>query len=524
MIDPPPQAQIYRREREERRVKPRFSSALSSFSAVKREALALAGLVILLNLFRLDTYPRPGFDEGWFLQVPKNLVLYGRYATLSSEGFRPDDTVVSSAPTLYAPIALSFRLFGVGLIQARLVMLLYLAGLAVVFHLLARQLYGLPVALAADFLLFTRIDGDVFTSTLFLGRQALGEVPALFFFLLGALFWTADGGRRPAIRRLPSLTLSGLCFGLAMITKSQFALIVPAVLVVTGLITTVYYRQPLRLALAPLVVAIGVTAAWFGILRLILGGEEFARLLAAVNAAAGPQVRALAFAGLRRGLTFLAASSFAVLGLPALLYTLLGHLKREQAGAGQALLPVFIIVWLAWYLLASVGWTRYAYPALAVSFILVARLLYDLAGGFGLSSLRRAGATLILCSSLLTLGPVLKGVLWTQDTSAQQMAAYIDASVDAGEVIETWEWEVVFLARHPRFHLPPTEMVNGEIARVFLDAPPPSQPYDFAPYQPAYLLVGPFAKWTGPYNAFLAERGERIVSFGEYDLYDLSGG
>ena len=34
---------------------------------------------------------------------------------------RPDDTVVSSAPTLYAPIALSFRLFGVGLIQARLV-------------------------------------------------------------------------------------------------------------------------------------------------------------------------------------------------------------------------------------------------------------------------------------------------------------------------------------------------------------------------------------------------------------------
>jgi hypothetical protein len=175
--------------------------------------------------------------------------------------------------------------------------------------------------------------------------------------------------------------------------------------------------------------------------------------------------------------------------------------------------------------LASVGWTRYAYPALAVSFILAAKLLYDLVGGFGFSSLRRAGVTLILMSSLLTLGPVIKGMVGGQDVGAQQMAAYLDANVAPGAVIETWEWEVVFLANNPRFHLPPTERVNDEIARVFLDALPSSEPYDFQQYQPAYLLVGPFAKWTGPYDAFLTDaqrRGARVASFGEYDLYDLS--
>ena len=37
--------------------------------------LLLLGIALMLATYRLDAYPKPWFDEGWWLQLPKNLVL-----------------------------------------------------------------------------------------------------------------------------------------------------------------------------------------------------------------------------------------------------------------------------------------------------------------------------------------------------------------------------------------------------------------------------------------------------------------
>ncbi|MFN3762806.1 MAG: glycosyl transferase, partial [Anaerolineae bacterium] len=88
-------------------------------------ALAVA-VVLFLALYHLRDYPLTWFDEGSHLHVPKTLVRFGVYADYSSEGFRYYGPTIGVGPTVMLPIAAAFKLFGIGLLQARLVMVLYL--------------------------------------------------------------------------------------------------------------------------------------------------------------------------------------------------------------------------------------------------------------------------------------------------------------------------------------------------------------------------------------------------------------
>ncbi len=81
--------------------------------------LLLFLLALVLSVYQLEYYPQTWFDEGWYLQIPKNLVQHGVYAPLSSEGYRPYDTIVSVSPVFYLPMAAAFKMWGVGLWQAR---------------------------------------------------------------------------------------------------------------------------------------------------------------------------------------------------------------------------------------------------------------------------------------------------------------------------------------------------------------------------------------------------------------------
>ena len=93
-----------------------------------------------------------------------------------------------SGPTLIVPLALVFKLFGVGLIQARALALL-IAGITLgVYGLLARRLVGSTAAVVA---LVTLLAGNpaLYTSFAMLARQALGEVAALGLCLYGVWLW-----------------------------------------------------------------------------------------------------------------------------------------------------------------------------------------------------------------------------------------------------------------------------------------------------------------------------------------------
>ncbi|PJF45977.1 MAG: glycosyl transferase, partial [Candidatus Thermofonsia Clade 3 bacterium] len=120
----------------------------------KRLAVAVAALLILfLFFYNLTDYPKTWFDEGSHLHVPKALVTMGVYADYSSEGLRHYGPTIGVGPTVMLPIAAAFHFFGIGLLQARLVMVLYLAAATLWMFLLARHLLGLRSALVATALL-----------------------------------------------------------------------------------------------------------------------------------------------------------------------------------------------------------------------------------------------------------------------------------------------------------------------------------------------------------------------------------
>jgi 4-amino-4-deoxy-L-arabinose transferase-like glycosyltransferase len=500
--------------------------------------LLLFLLAFALSTYNLEYYPKTWFDEGWWLQIPRNLVQYGQYATLSSEGFRYYDTVVGTSPAFYLPIAVAFKIWGVGLLQARLVMVAFFLATCLLVYAVTRQLYGSRSALIALALFILVKPDDNFTSALLLGRQAMGEIPALCFLMAAAYFWIKSFDRWTN----GSLVVSGIFLGLAMTTKAQFMLIVFPTLAVLAAIDRLYYKQRrYRHFLLPLTTSLGVVLLQYLFLLFVLGMENFSKYLSEFSAASGPQVRVLfSPAAVLAGLKFFLRSDYFIWVAPGLAYTFLLCAQRQPENIKPCFVWVFVGGWLIWFLVASIGWARYTFPALAASYILVAKLLDDLAGtvqlplkrgvwralaGEELVPIARAAGVLLIVIMLLlnSSKDVVQGIFATPDRSAQQFAAYLDTHVGKSEIIETWEWEIPFLTQGLDFHHPPTALLNSLIAHQYLGSPYDAKAYNFQQYGPTYIVVGPFAKWTILYPPdFLGQECTLAQSFGEYDLYRIN--
>lgn len=494
----------------------RLLHRLINWEAVLVALLGAAALA--LGLFRLTAYPAPWFDEGWYLQIARNLAHYGQYATLSSEGFRYDDTALAVAPTLYLPIALVFRLAGVGLLQARLVMAVGLLAAVAAFYLTARSAHGFPIAAAATYLFLLQMEDDPFTSTVYMGRQVMAEVPALLFFLFGSLFFFR--------LRKPDKIISGLFFGLAMVTKLQMLFFIPPALLFTALAARVFWRRSLwRPALTSLACSLGVLLLWYGILRLVVGPENFIALLRGLSAASSPQVRVFSLARLGESARFLLRSHFLLFGLPGLVYGLVTAIRRSHEEIPALFLGLFVLAGLAWYVLASIGWPRYTYPFLAVGNIFTARLLHDIGDRFArpLRNVRALAVLLILLIlPLAQFRLIARDLLSPPDSGFAPFTHYIQTQVPPGQVIETWEWEVTFIDEAHRYHLPPTSLLNQLIAHVYFGASYTSEAYDFQEANPDYVIVGRFARWTNLYpQEFLEQDCRLVVTMGEYQLFEV---
>ena len=153
--------------------------------------LAWILFVLFLALYNLDGFPTTWFDEGSHLHVPKTLVQQGAYADISSEGLRYFGPTTGVGPTVMLPVAAAFGLGGIGLLPARLVTAAYLLAAIALVTAVARRQYCRSTAWLASALIVTVPAVDL----IYLGRQVLGEVPALAFFMLGFLLWRDAVGR-----------------------------------------------------------------------------------------------------------------------------------------------------------------------------------------------------------------------------------------------------------------------------------------------------------------------------------------
>ena len=504
-------------------------SNLSIGIAWQRAAMVVAvAIFVFLAVFNLTSFPTTWFDEGSHLHVPKTLVRLGAYADYSSEGFRYYGPTIGVGPTVMLPIAAAFRLFGIGLLQARMVMVIYLLATVYVFYRLADVLGGQRLAWVATALLVTSRGVALLEN----GRQVLGEVPGLFFLVAGLALWFA-AWEKASWKRLASV---GLLVGLAVVTKYQYLLILVPTLGLAWLANLIYYRTtPQRVFIVPGLVAGVCFALWQVYMILYLGPATASENLAALRTATAGAAMVFSPALMKRGLEqLLSLKVYLFLLLPALVYGFTRILPRRRDAQQWGILFALIVVNFVWYVVASISWLRYAFLGLAVSSLFVARFVYDLTNGFQLElaawrqggavawkpALRLALLAWLAVTLVVPLGQTARQIILPGANTPAMMAAYLDAHIPRGALIETWEPEMGFLTDH-NYHFPPALLLNKAVGYIWLNGTPPAQSYDFVQTQhPAYVLVGAFARWVNLYPMdVLTARYQLITRIGGYELY-----
>ena len=165
----------------------------------------LGALALFFAFRELGTFPDAWTDDGLFMIVAKEIAAGNGYALPVLDELWSTPYILAVGPTLILPIAV-----------ARIPMVMYLLATCVLFYIFTRRVAGTSAARWGLALLITL---STFINT---GKPVLGEIPAYFFILVGFIAWQkADKSRKFTI-------ITGLAFGLSVVTKLTYGLIYPA--------------------------------------------------------------------------------------------------------------------------------------------------------------------------------------------------------------------------------------------------------------------------------------------------------
>ncbi|GIV96209.1 MAG: glycosyl transferase [Herpetosiphonaceae bacterium] len=491
-------------------------------------SILLVLMLLAVGLYRLDA-GELSWDEGWTLSVARTWVEHGYYARLR-EG-QPAPRGLDAAFTVTAPVALSFRLFGVGIWQGRLPGVLFTIGALVLMVILTRMLYTSRIAYATiAVLLLLSIHPQ--TNALLLGRQVLGEMPMFFYLLAGyVLFLLA------LQRSIVFLPLAVLVWGAALLTKAQLPPFWTLALVVPLCVACLNRKWRLAVMFAVAIIGARLTSQWLYQLQLLILED---RILLPAPVSGLYEVLAWVPRAFNR---IFALQMALICGIPTavgLCYEAARWLrKRSRLGtqAEQELIRLSLLMfagsWFTWFLLLSVGVPRYLFPAMFVGSIFVAKLLDTLTCGFDpTGTFRRSArpltrngagalfALLLLAMTLpLTLLTLIRSYTAPPDIAPLQTAAYFNDHTMPDTLIETYESELHFLLNRP-YHYPP-DQIHIELNRRGLLGQDVPIDYDPLLADPDYLVVGRFAAGNGLYDEVLKTGSFRLIeTFGRYQIYE----
>jgi 4-amino-4-deoxy-L-arabinose transferase-like glycosyltransferase len=499
--------------------------------------IRIVGLVLvllfaaLLLTFNLRGWPPTWYDEGITLQVAKNLALSNKYGIQSSDGFREFDPVISTGPTVTLPIALLFKLGGLDLLWGRLVIVIYALLLTALFFTISDSIFDTNTAIVASLFLITLTASfdDISGSFIALARMVMGEVPALLFSLAGVLFWF----RGIETNKKMLLAGAGLCFGLAFLTKQQHYLMLPAIITIFLIDRVTHHRLRISHIGIPIAVSLVCVFIWYAVQALIVDTGTLGNT--GIMDRLGTHITIFSPELIVRSIRTLLGSGILIWGLPGLIYG--AYLSKDESITDfkRMSLITICVVWLIWFVFGSIGWIRYAFPAIMILMIFIAKLLVDLSNKFeffrwlfhkearrefeGIRVVQSLSVTLaILFMILVPVNARIKDLVTTKDISASEFARFIDENISQEAIIETFEPEIAFFSRNT-FHQPPFEVDGASIRHVQFGEPYPDGFYDLKSYNLDYLVLGPHAKWTRVYSRFLQNTDYELVhSTGEYDL------
>ena len=491
-------------------------------------------LLAAMLLIKPVEAPRVWFDEGINLSVARNWSETGFYGQFKSGRPVAPDLLSTGLPVIF-PIALSFRLLGVGAWQGRLPGALFAVLALGLSYYLGRRLYNQKIGMAtlAVQLLFSAT--NLFLHPVLLGRQALGELPALAYLLAGYACLSGMS-RRPRLL----LPLGAIFWGLGVASKPQFLpFFVVSLLFPLLLLALRRDRRWLLLALS-----LGGALCTFAVVSwlpsLFNAGQLQAGSQAQSTIMTHVRTQLYLFLVLDAGLRLSKLKQLLQIAPPALFglaYAAWRCITRHDPVDDRALVRIalwmLVVSWLLWWVALSIGWLRYLFPALFLSGIFVAALLHDLTHGFSLPTRSdrsrpwvwvRWAAGVAIAMGLLwqAVPPTLHTIKDTygreSDDSLFGLVRYLNAQTPPGSRIETFDIELFFLLNRP-YHYPPTE-IQDQLNRRFFLGKDVQIDYDPLAADPDYLVVGRQAKMWRLYDPALKSGCfVPVLKFGTYDLY-----
>lgn len=500
--------------------------------------LIVAGLLFLIvfgsGLVHLESFPPLWFDEGWTVCVARTWVERGHYGCLLLG--EPAAPALSAHFPMVASVAVSFKLFGIGIWQARVVGLLYTFGAFLLLYVVARRMYNRPVAIAALMLLIL-VPLKWSIHPLFIGRQVLGEMPMLCFLMAGyACVLRTEDQRRWIVAAI-------VCWSIAWMTKGQVAPFFIASLAGTAVLAG--FRRDWSTARR---LALFLGGSWVGYRLLVVTKD----LLLAGHTMPHPPVNGMAEAialvfvpSIRlETMRYMVASwPEYTIGLGYAAWCLWRSDSYRRRPIEQTVCTMLLLLaasWLAWFTLLCAGEARYALPGLFIAAPFTAALFYNLTRGYDATFVRDALSTLVRTRHLTNDG--MKAVVavallivmgWVvvqeryafrareDDRDLFELITYLHTETAKTDLIETYDSELFLFLNRRYTYAPPQALVE-----VILHDQDPRKPVTYDPLQakPDYMVVGEYGRWAGFYKPLINQGRVRLVeTIGRYQIYEPSG-
>ncbi len=311
-------------------------------------------MLLFFGTWRLPKSPATWFDEGINLGIAKSLVSHGIYSLEVGPGefVETRQFLITSNYPVLLPVAFSLKLFGFNLTAARLPMIFFLIAFVLAAYFLVKKIYSKEAAIMSIALIvsFTPFYGN--------GKDVLGEIPGLFYFLCALILLLREFD-------LKKIFFAGLFAGLSAATKPFFLIALAAILV--GEI--IRHRNIKRIATLTLG---GILPIIFW-LYTILPAFSLAGMKSTVfyysNSYASANLVQLIFQNFMRFFTESTPVHFLVLFLVSAAFIFWKKRKGEDIKEIEIVFAVFILLTLAFYL-KTPGWYRYFFPAQMILFLI----------------------------------------------------------------------------------------------------------------------------------------------------------
>lgn len=384
--------------------------------------VAAAALFLLwASTYKLSEAPGIWYDEGFYTQIAMNVASFGRQYLQTAPQHYAATTYISVGYPLIFPVALSYKLFGAGVLQGRAVMVLFICVLAVASYFLTASLFGKKDAAWSLAILatFAMLYGD--------GKSVLGEVPGLFFCI--AALWVLRRLEKRMYADWQLYAWLGLAAGLCAATKPSFILLLAALfitlLVCWKRITISWWGAAAGTAalFAPLglwaLLQLGPDASWSSLLA------DYANPYAVGNLPAHILANA---AGLFTDATPLYALALFAVWSTALVVRCF---KKEKVPPAEIAAYAFCVLTILSYLRLQ-GFYRYLFPEIAISLLFFAPSLRYLANLLGARQKYAPYAASIVLA-LLALGQAYQTVhasyvaQYYGGTRTRDMSAYLSS-------------------------------------------------------------------------------------------------